>query len=155
MELKTSNNQYPHLLIILAAILLAQGASSAPLSSDEVEAWLRGNVIPEKGEGTFQDEMKCYSIPYGSLGFVSHLLTMWTFWMLAVGKRPYWPWRPLSHGLTDVFLALTGLLLSVAVAAFTMYRCKNGWSFVLLGFWKLILSFTLGGYSLEHSILLR
>jgi len=33
------------------------------------------DVLSNKGAGTIQDELPCYSLPYGGIGYASHVLT--------------------------------------------------------------------------------
>ena len=106
----------PSILILLAtfSLLLAQ-AQARPI---QLPSWLT-NVLPQKG-ATLADEIKCYSLPYGGIGFASHVLTYWTILVLGFGRKPYWPWSRLSAGKFDLFLSVTQLIITVAIAAFTI-----------------------------------
>ena len=43
-----------------------------------------------------KDEIGCYALPYGGLGFTSHVLTYLTVFCLSHGRTPLMPWRPLD-----------------------------------------------------------
>lgn len=124
------------------------------------ESWLQGSFLdPVKGAGTVQDEIQCYSIPYGYLGIISHLITYWTVGCLALGLRPIWPfskpWSLLKHSKLDMTLALLSVITCIPLAAFTIRRCHDRWQFVLVAVWKLVTSITLSCVGLHRSVELR
>lgn len=113
------------------------------------------DVLPNKGVGTIQDELQCYSLPYGGIGFASHVLTYWTVICLGFGVKPLKPWSRLGYDGWDFFLAIISLLICVPLAAFTIVRCIGRWQFVLLAVWKTTMSFTLAVVGMHRSITLR
>jgi hypothetical protein len=74
--------------LISATILLLLPAFAhahpAPLTASE---WFHEILFPERGT-TLPEELRCYSLPYGSLGFVSHALTYYTMICFHFGRRP-------------------------------------------------------------------
>jgi hypothetical protein len=135
-----------HLSLIATFSLLLSLAQARPIS---LPSWLT-NVLPEKG-ATLADEIKCYSLPYGGIGFTSHVLTYWTILVLGFGRKPYWPWRRLSAGKFDLFLSITQVIITVAVAAFTIARCRSRWQFILIAVWKLVMSMVVGVWGISAS----
>ena len=133
------------LLTTLFSLLLLQ-AQGRPI---QLPSWLT-NALPEKG-ATVADEIKCYSLPYGGIGFLSHVLTYWTILVLGFGRRPYWPWRKLSAGPFDLFLSMVQLVITVAIASFTIARCRSRWQFVLIAVWKLVMSAVVGVWGISAS----
>jgi hypothetical protein len=107
----------------------------------EVEA-LPSWLIPVKGV-TLAEEIQCYGIPYGGIGFASHILTYYTLICLYNGRRPLWPWKRMKHSEWDMFLAVVQFFFSIGLATFTIIRCRNRWEFVLIVVWKMCLSATL------------
>jgi hypothetical protein len=103
--------------------------------------WLEP-LVPHKG-ATLADELKCYSLPYGGIGFVSHLLTYWTALWLGYARKPYWPCSRLGASSFDFVLVGIQTVLTIGVTAFTMSRCRHRWQFVLIAVWKLALSLQL------------
>jgi hypothetical protein len=81
-------------LVALLIVVRDVGAISWPAFLD-----------PEKGS-TIQGEMQCYSLPYGGLGFASHILTYYTVGLIWAGKRPLKPWKDLDWAKWDVMRAL-------------------------------------------------
>ena len=134
------------LLLSAFSLLLSQGyCLPAPLPP-----WL-SSVIPQKG-ATTADEIKCYSLPYGGIGFLSHFLTYWTIFWLGHGRKPYFPFSKLSAGKLDVCLSILQMVTTVSLAAFTMSRCRSRWQFVLIAVWKLVMSLVVGIWGFAASL---
>ena len=85
--------------------------------------------------------MECYGLPYGGLGFASHILTYYTIIALAFARSPLRPWKKLTHSRLDLWLSMIGLMGSTSVAVFTLVRCRNDWRLLVIGIWKLGMSF--------------
>lgn len=109
-------------------------------------------MLPTKGT-SLQDEIKCYSLPYGGIGFLSHMLTYWAMFWLGFGRRPWMPWKHLDEGIFDLVLMTGQLLISIAIASFTIVRCQDRWQFVLIATWKLVTSVEVGIWGLRASVL--
>lgn len=99
-------------------------------------------LTPERGV-TLSEEIQCYGIPYGGIGFASHILTYYTLACLYVGSQPLFPWNRIKHTGWGSFLGLITFIGSIALAVFTLIRCRNRWQFVLIAVWKICLSATL------------
>lgn len=106
---------------------------ASPVVAGLSEPWL-----PVRGP-TLQDEIKCYSLPYGGIGFASHALTYYTLLMLSAGRSP-WRFKELTATKFDTALAVIQLVGTVAMASFTIARCRDRWEFVLIAVWKLLFS---------------
>lgn len=132
-------------LLVLANSILIH-AAPVPL---DVPSWL-DPMMPRKGT-TIQEEIKCYSLPYGGIGFLSHFLTYWAVFWLGHGRRPYMPWKRLSAGPIDIILSLIQVVVSVLIAGFTISRCRNRWQFMLIAVWKLVMSVEVGIWGLRAS----
>lgn len=107
---------------------------------DSVEA-LPSFLNPVRGT-TLPEEIQCYGIPYGAIGFVSHLLTYWTLGCLYLGSRPTWPASRIKFKAWNLCLGIATFTGPILLAVFTMIRCQNRWEFVLIAVWKLCLSAT-------------
>jgi hypothetical protein len=134
------------LLLLATFSLLLSPAQARPI---QLPSWLI-NMLPEKG-ATLDDEIKCYSLPYGGIGFLSHVLTYWTILVLGFGRKPYWPWSRLSAGKFDLCLSIMQLFITVAIAAFTIARCRSRWQFILLAVWKLVMGMVVGAWGISAS----
>ncbi|KAN0089717.1 hypothetical protein V8E51_019977 [Hyaloscypha variabilis] len=114
--------------------------------------WLHDN--PSKN-GTLAQELQCYGLPYGGIGFASHILTYYTIIMLSHQRSPWWPWKRSHHKWVDIFLSLLGLILTVGLTVLTILRCRNRWQFIVMATWKLLLSLTFGCLSFHAATLVR
>jgi len=99
--------------------------------------------------------MACYSLPYGGLGFASHILTYYTVIVLSTGHSPIRPWKKLSHSRYDLFLSTVGLVGGFAIAIFTLVRCRNHWQLLLIGIWKLSMSVFNGVVGVHISTIMK
>lgn len=144
----TSSSVIPKLasLSLLTVLLHPQSTSATSLSD-----WLHN---PPYGHGTLIEEIQCYSLPYGGIGFASHIITYYTIAMLAMQRHPYAPWKRNTHSGFDLFLAAVGLVGTITISALTMVRCRSRWQFIAIAAWKLDLSVTFGFLSLHAAAIL-
>lgn len=149
----THSMQRSVILLFLSIIIGPSQVAAAPIPLD-IGAFLH-NLMPEKGGTSITDELMCYSLPYGGIGFTSHVLTYWTILFLGLGRKPLPPFSKLKHSWWDLLLALVTVIITVPLAAFTIVRCIRRWQFVLLAVWKTTMSFTLGIIGLHRSLSLR
>jgi hypothetical protein len=117
---------------------------------------IRGlGIIPHKDSaGGTKAELKCYNLPYGGIGFISHILTYWQIVWIGLGLKPLAPWRRLKHSLLDLALGSIGLILSVAMSIIAIVRCREDWEFLLIAIWKLTLSVSLGCTTVHRGLIL-
>lgn len=99
-------------------------------------------------------QLQCYALPYGLIGFISHLLTYLTMYLLSRGLDPLLPWRHLRYKYYNLFISTLGLLITIVVTVLTIIRCKNGWQLILLATWKLVFSLTLSAMALHAATLI-
>ncbi|SPQ21436.1 8b286668-35fc-4987-9deb-17832c2848eb [Thermothielavioides terrestris] len=126
---------YLHLLILLAA------AAAGPVQAFNLRTWL--DNPPYAGGGTAQEQIQCYALPYGAIGFSSHLLTYLTAFLLSIGRHPLLFWNRLKRRRFNIFVSAVGFCVSCPVTVLTMVRCRRTWPFILLAIWKLFLSATI------------
>ena len=127
--------------LVISCLLYASHfsfTSAAPLVLEPraFDDWFYGILHPSPGKGSLQDEIKCYALPYGGLGAVSHTLTFYTALVFALKLRPLAPWTALRRHNFDMNMYFVSAVGSVVIAGFTMSSCRNHWQFVLLAFWK-------------------
>lgn len=95
---------------------------------------------PPPGNGTFNDNIRCYSLPFGVLGFVSHLISYWNvFWLLKY-QRPLWPFEEVGHKEIDFVTLFLSLCGTVIPSIITSLGCHSDWRFILIAIWKLFFS---------------
>ncbi|TFK65008.1 hypothetical protein BDN72DRAFT_220200, partial [Pluteus cervinus] len=107
---------------------------------------------PQKGFD-LHTEMACYSLPYGGLGFASHVLTYYTLFCLWNGVSPFWPVREVRYSKFDLILSSIGLTTSSGMAIYTLVKCRNSWQLLTIGVWKLSVSLMNGITSLNVAAL--
>jgi len=134
-------------LTLAVVLTLAVPARAAPF---DFEQWLN-DTLPHQATD-LKDDLKCYTLPFGAIGFASHLLTYYTVLMLGLGRSP-WLLRPLSHGLWDVAFAAVGMLWTLLITVLAMVRRRGQWQFAQLTFWKLAMGLTLSVTAMHTSIL--
>lgn len=95
--------------------------------------------MPTRGTN-LPTEIACYSLPYGGLGFASHLLTYYTIICLGFGRKPLWPFKRVKNGKYGLALAVIGLVGGFILSTITMVRCRNHWQLLVLAVWKFSMS---------------
>jgi hypothetical protein len=109
-------------------------------------------LSPERGN-TLSEEIQCHGIPYGGIGFASHILTYYTLACLYAGSQPLFPWRRIRHTGWGSLLGVITFIASISLSVFTVIRCRNRWQFILIAVWKICLSATLALSTLTVAIL--
>ncbi|KAF2205909.1 hypothetical protein GQ43DRAFT_159699 [Delitschia confertaspora ATCC 74209] len=115
-----------------------------PNNARSVPSWVQPLLPHRNGTGTIKDEMKCYSLPFGAIGFISHILTYWQILCLYHLRSPFLPWIELSHRWWDMGLAILTLVVTPTISVFTIVRCTMRWEFVLIAVWVGMMSATVG-----------
>ncbi|KAF9444188.1 hypothetical protein P691DRAFT_678074, partial [Macrolepiota fuliginosa MF-IS2] len=87
---------------------------------------------------------KCYALPYGVFGCVSHFIAYYALIWLWCGRSPLPPWRKLSCKIYDIIIVLIGSMISVGMAAFTIVKCRHTWPLLALAIWETCLSLLVG-----------
>jgi hypothetical protein len=109
---------------------------------------------PAKGD-TPKAEIQCYGLPYGGLGFASHIITYFTVVCLWLRRDPLMPWKKIHHPWRSFYLGLVSMILSVGFALFTIIRCASTWQFVTIAVWKTVLSTFLGCSTMTTALSVR
>ena len=99
-------------------------------------------------------ELHCYNLPYGALGFISHVLTYYTLVCLWYGRKPLWPFHKINNTKLDLVLGAVGILLCIVMATITIVSCKNTWQLLVIAVWKLSMSLLNGLTGLHVAILI-
>ncbi|KAL3297364.1 hypothetical protein RB213_011272 [Colletotrichum asianum] len=109
------------------------------------------SATTESEENRYEKEIKCYGLPYGVTGFISHLLTYYTAIILACGRTLLLPWRELDQGPQNIFLGIAKLILTTVASIASIATCVHTWEFAALAAMKLSLSLTYGLISIFHA----
>ena len=126
--------------IVLVILLMTNGGVASTVTTT-VSNWLE-NPGYDNG-GTIQEQIRCYALPFGAIGFASHMLTYLTVLCFAAGRSPWCPWRRLGWRTFNLVVGIVGLAISLPLTVLVMVRCRNSRSFILIAVWKLTLSVTL------------
>jgi hypothetical protein len=82
---------------------------------------------PGKPHVQREDSPQLYNLPYGAIGFVSHIITLYTLICLWHCRRPLNPWKPLgNHSWLRRIIGMLTSVASITFAAFTIVWCSNG-----------------------------
>ncbi|TFK69619.1 hypothetical protein BDN72DRAFT_767720 [Pluteus cervinus] len=126
------------------AFCLGQSATNRPFASQSTHNRAAANtwlVVRASSPGPpLSEEFACYSLPYGALGFVSHLFTYYTIFLLSKGRRPLWPSRQIKASKFDIIIGLIGLCVTTAMGIITLVRCRHSWQLIMISIWKLAVS---------------
>ncbi|KAF8892898.1 hypothetical protein BD779DRAFT_1436605, partial [Infundibulicybe gibba] len=98
------------------------------------------------------EEITCYSLPYGALGFVSHVLTYYTIGCLWAGRSPLWPRRKVKYTRVDLAIGIVGLCISTGLAIHTLVKCRDTWQLLVIAVWKLSMSLLNGITAVQVAI---
>ncbi|KAM7197519.1 hypothetical protein V8F33_005485 [Rhypophila sp. PSN 637] len=142
-----SIRQVPTYPIIPSFLVILSGLTIQPAQAFNPDDFL--NRPSPTGNGTVHDEIQCYALPYGAIGFASHILTYMTVICLSLGRNPLMPWLRLKNRRFNLGISVLGFLISFPLTVVTMVKCKNTWSFILIAVWKLVLSTTLTAMSIH------
>jgi hypothetical protein len=153
MVIMRSQTSLALLSIILIAITIQFDFTSATPIIWKPRS-LISDLTPEQGSG-IQGEITCYNLPYGGIGFLSHVLTYWTVGFLFAGRSPLPPWSELEHNGFNMITASISLCGTLSITIFTMVSCQNDWQFVLIAFWKLTMSITLSSVCIHRNLLMK
>ena len=136
-------------ILIISFFLHAKSVLASPSPSNDPHPLLH------RTNQEASSEIKCYGLPYGGIGFLSHILTYYSIICIGVGVRPLLPRMHLRHSIFDLVVAICSLLGSSINAIVVMARCRREWQFLLLALWKLGLSCTLGCMCIHRALLVR
>ncbi|KIJ95463.1 hypothetical protein K443DRAFT_329225 [Laccaria amethystina LaAM-08-1] len=117
--------------------------------------FLRDNSTTSAVYNTLAKEIQCYSLPYGAVGFASHVLTYYTIVCLWNGRKPMMPWRPVKYSWFDLTLGVVGLCVSTAMSIVTIVKCRNTWQLLVIAVWKLSMSLLNGITAIHVALLFR
>ncbi|KAF4628399.1 hypothetical protein G7Y89_g9761 [Cudoniella acicularis] len=90
-----------------------------------------------------QAVFECYSLPYGGLGALSTILTLYTFGMTLLGRKPIFPFMEIEHSTFDFIIATISAIITTVTSIIAIKRCDGVTSLELIAVFKLLLSITL------------
>jgi hypothetical protein len=85
-------------------------------------------------------QASCYSLPYGAVGFASHLITYYTMIALILGRTPLYPWRRLEYPISSAISGIIQFIGTTVLTCISISRCNAEEPFRLMGAWMLMTS---------------
>jgi hypothetical protein len=89
---------------------------------------------------TIRESVHCYALPYGGLGFGSHILTYYCIIVNAYGRRPIMPWKRQEYQYFDLIIGFLQLVGTTISGTLTVTRCSGDTRLQLLGIWMVLTS---------------
>jgi hypothetical protein len=98
------------------------------------------------GNGTFElaclrHSAECFALPYGGLGFASHVLTYYCLIINILGRRPLMPWKMQKNSHINLALGLAQLISTTITSVLATTRCaQHASEFIMLSIWLIMTS---------------
>ncbi|KIJ94782.1 hypothetical protein K443DRAFT_109809 [Laccaria amethystina LaAM-08-1] len=106
-------------------------------------------------QSSLNNDIHCYSLPYGALICISHIFTYYTILCPWFGRKPLWPFSRIYFPQLDLVLGIVGLGVTTAVSITTILRCRNPWQLLVIAVWKLDVSLLNEVAAVHVAILMR
>jgi hypothetical protein len=123
------------------------------LQSRSFTSWLN-NTLPGNHANNFHDDLECFGVPFGALGFLSELVLLYTTCCLLFGVKPS-PWspfqpkkfrffQPAERGWCNLLLGIATTITIAPLAVLTMIRCRTRWELVLVCIFRMGIGMSVG-----------
>lgn len=100
---------------------------------------LTPRFLPVTNSTTLESHVQIYAIPYGVLGFLSHLLTFYVILCHLFGRRPLLPWQRLQKETWNIVLVSLSSLATVILSAVTLARTRGSQPLMILAGMQIVL----------------
>lgn len=94
------------------------------------------NGVDKEMEANFNQ----YSLPYGVLGAISHILTYYVLLCHYYGRRPLQPWRHLTRAPVNMCSVVISSIVSITIIAVTLTKVHESQPLVVLASLQVVLS---------------
>jgi hypothetical protein len=136
-----------HIFIVIALFCAAVSATAVSTSSRNEflhshRSLTNGSTSTNKTEtlNKIRDSVQCYALPYGGLGFASHVMTYYCIVVNAYGRKPLTPWKKQQYQLFNVIVGFLQLIGTTISGTLTVTRCRGTSQLQLLGIWMVLTS---------------
>ena len=109
------------------------------LATNSVNATQNTNVA-DADDKEMEAKFNQYSLPYGVLGAISHLLTYWTILCHYYGRRPLQPWKTLKSKRMNVCAVLISSVVTITIVIVTLSRVHESQPLLVLASMQVVLS---------------
>src|SRR5205814_1069081 len=87
-----------------------------------------------------EEKFNQYSLPYGVLGAISHIITYWVLFCHYYGRCPWWPPRRLQRKDVNMCSVLVSSIVSITIIAVTLSRVHETQALAVLAVMQVVLS---------------
>ncbi|QDS76953.1 hypothetical protein FKW77_005204 [Venturia effusa] len=131
--------------ILLSTLLFL---SSVPVSAAQQSNFTDAHPSNFTGNSTIVDfrlsqireDIHCYALPYGAIGFASHILTYYCLVINCLGKKPLIPWETQEHAWLNIALGSLQMVGTVVASALSISHCGGHINLQLFGIWMMLTS---------------
>ncbi|KAF2477193.1 uncharacterized protein BDR25DRAFT_339180 [Lindgomyces ingoldianus] len=85
--------------------------------------------------GALHEQMQCFALPFGVIGFVMHLLANWMLFYL-ICDESIWRGDTIKYPLMNFSMGSMGLLGGLGISIYNAIRCRDSWPLILISVWK-------------------
>jgi hypothetical protein len=114
-------------LLSLSSAVKAQPSSNSTHLLNNCTRTQSGSYEPDAQQNLvcIRQSIKCFSLPYGGIGFLSHCLTIYSLITNSLGVRGLMPWRLQRFRKADIGLSVVSLIGTIVPAIITLKRCSG------------------------------
>jgi hypothetical protein len=98
-------------------------------------------TVPDADDTAMESKFDQYSLPYGILGAISHLLTYYVILCHYYGRSPPRPWKHLAKQPFNMCSVVISSVVSITIAVVTLTRMRETQPLVVLAALQVVLSF--------------
>jgi hypothetical protein len=131
------------------------------LSPRTFTSWLN-SALPKNTGADFHDDLQCFGIPFGGLGFLSEITIYYTTicLLLNVNALPWSPFKPttfaffqpIERGWGNLLISVVAVLAVMPLGILTMIRCRTKWELVLVCIFRMGIGLAVAVLALYRSV---
>jgi hypothetical protein len=107
-------------------------------------------TVPDADDKEMESKFDQYSLPYGVLGAISHILTYYVILCHYYCRRPIMPWKHLEKDLFNMCSVATASIVSITIAIVTLTRMREIPSLVVLAALQVVLSLIMDALGVQR-----
>ncbi|KAI9779439.1 MAG: hypothetical protein M1839_007404 [Geoglossum umbratile] len=107
-------------------------------------------TVPDTDDKEMESKFAQYSLPYGVLGAISHLLTYYVILCHYYCRCPTMPWRYLEKHSINMCLVVIASIVSITIAIVTLTRMRETPALVVLAALQVVLSLIMDALSVQR-----
>lgn len=107
-------------------------------------------TVPDADDKEMESKFDQYSLPYGVLGAISHVLTYYVILCHYYGRRPTMPWKHLKKQPFNMCLVVISSIVSIAIATVTLSRVQETQPLIVLAALQVVLGFIMDALNVHR-----